>query len=276
MGKARRHCGFSLLEVLLAVGTLAVGMIFIGGTYLVGVHLAGVSAERTTGTIVANEAFAKIRLFGVNMMDPNLDPNYSTSYRFEAPTQHPFTYDEFAYPSWGDPTNKQYFWSAVCRQDPNDRRRDLQVTVFVSRKIGASTLYAFPPTPANLAGRVGGWPVVMRVPVSGTPGVDILTILDDPGTMFDERQWIGAGYTIVEDSTGDIYRVLKRAEDPTRPDDVIIDRLWDPRGMYPSPNSVVWVVPPPVKRNDPSVSRGRGPCIGVYQGKITFNELQVP
>ena len=72
MRNARQNKGFSLVEVLLAVGTLAIGMIFIGGTFLTGIHFATISTERTIAAVAADEAFAKIRLYGVNLTDPNL------------------------------------------------------------------------------------------------------------------------------------------------------------------------------------------------------------
>ena len=136
MCKMRRYCGFSLLEVLLAIGTLSVGMIFIGGTFLVAIHFTGVSAERTTATVVANEAFAKIRIFGVDMSvgDPNLGVKYSNRYGFEVPTVAPFAPDEFAYPSTSTLTSKKYFWSALCRRDPNDPLRDEPVAFVVEEQ----------------------------------------------------------------------------------------------------------------------------------------------
>jgi len=85
MSGEHRHRGFSLTEVLLAVGTLAVAMLFIAGTFLVAVHFAMVTTERTTAALAADEAFAKIRLYGVNpgslqvdrMVRFAVDPNES-------------------------------------------------------------------------------------------------------------------------------------------------------------------------------------------------------
>jgi hypothetical protein len=251
MGKSRRYCGFSLIEVLLAVGTLAIGMIFIGGTFLVAIHLSGVSADQTTAAIVANEAFAKIRIFGVNMGvgDPNLGINYSTRYRFEAPTLSPFAYDEFAYPSTRTLGHKQYFWSALCRLAPNDpARRTLQVTVFVSRKVGAATRYRDPLYPLN-PNKWIDWPVAMPVGVSGAIDDPVLKITGD-------ASWIGTGYTIVENSTGEIFRVVNQGPGPQIALDP--DKPWRWNGA-----GVVWVVPPPI-------GRGKGPCIAVYQGELRF------
>jgi hypothetical protein len=238
MGKSRRYCGFSLIEVLLAVGTLAIGMIFIGGTFLVAIHLSGVSAERTTATIVANDAFAKIRLF---LSNPTAYPSDS-HIRF-----WPSDPNEFAYPSTKTLGHKQYFWSALCRRDPNDPRT-LQTTVFVSRKVGAGTRYRDPSDPLN-PNKWIGWPVAMRVDVSGAIGDPVLTITGDPS-------WIGTGYTIVENSTGELFRVVNQGPGPQIALDP--DKPWRWNGA-----GVVWVVPPPV-------GRGKGPCIAVYQGEVRF------
>jgi len=73
MQTVHRQSGFSLTEVLLAVATLAVGMLFVAGTFLLGVHFSRISTERSIGAVVAEEAFAKIRLFGLDNFtaDPN-------------------------------------------------------------------------------------------------------------------------------------------------------------------------------------------------------------
>ena len=55
--------GFSLTEVLIAVGLLAVGMLFIAGAFPVSIHFTTVATERTIAPIVADEAFAKCRLY---------------------------------------------------------------------------------------------------------------------------------------------------------------------------------------------------------------------
>ena len=80
--------GFSLTECLLAIGILAVGMLFIAGVFPVGIHFTTVATERTIAAVVADEAFAKIRLYALG--EPNnplvgidfsrLDPNQLTDY----------------------------------------------------------------------------------------------------------------------------------------------------------------------------------------------------
>ena len=58
MNNELKNSGFSLTEVLLAVGTLAIGMIFISGTFLTGIYFATIATERTIAAVAANEAFA--------------------------------------------------------------------------------------------------------------------------------------------------------------------------------------------------------------------------
>jgi prepilin-type N-terminal cleavage/methylation domain-containing protein len=127
--------GFSLTEVILAVGILAVGMLFIAGVFPVSIHFTIAATERTIAPIVADEAFAKIKLYGI--YDPNVIYNTQTYYEKAAPV--PISGTEFAYPSTTDPNPKRYWWSAICRRvGPSD----VQVTVFVSRKVGTTTTYS--------------------------------------------------------------------------------------------------------------------------------------
>ncbi len=133
-----RHSGFSLTEVLLAVGTLAIGMIFIGGTFLTGIYFSTLSTERTIAALVADEAFAKIRLYGIDPTNSSLASDQLVSFE----TLNPIDAGEFAYPSTKTVGEKQYYWSALCRPVLSDStNRLIQVTVFISRKIGSGTTY---------------------------------------------------------------------------------------------------------------------------------------
>jgi len=230
----RTKKGFSLTEVLLAIGTLAVGMIFVGGVFPVAIHFTTIATERTIAAVAADEAFAKIRLYGVDPADVN-----SISQRpFEDVTS--IDPNEFFYPSTNvHSSKKQYCWSALCRRILLST--DVQVTVFVSRKIGGGTSYA--------GGQ--GRPIPARV--------EVLQFSDDKLQIIDGNiTFINDGYTIVDDETGDIYRVLERYTPPG--DNVILlDRNWQGVPVGGS----VWVVPPPS-------GGGRYPCVAVYQKVIGF------
>jgi len=233
-----KYRGFSLTEVLLAVGTLAIGMVFISGTFLTGIHFSTISTERSIAAVVADEAFAKIKVYGIDFADPNLMISQQT--RFDSVSFIPGV--EFAYPSTKTSTEKHYYWSALCRpvySGPGNRF--VQVTVFVSRKLGNTTTYP--------GGAV--WPVPVQVGISGAVDDRILTVTGD-------ITFINDGYTIVENGTGNIYRVVERGADPAFPEQITLaeGKLWQG-------GDSVWVIPPPV-------GGGKNPCIAVYQKLISF------
>jgi type II secretory pathway pseudopilin PulG len=240
MRKRRKYRGFSLTEVLLAVGTLAIGMVFISGTFLTGIHFSTIATERSIAAVVADEAFAKVRIYGIDFTDPNLAADRQA--RFESISSiRDYDY-EFAYPSTKTSTEKHYFWSALCRPVySGSDNRFMQVTVFVSRKMGSTTTYQ--------SGTA--WPVPVQVGVSGAVGDRILTVTGD-------ITFINDGYTIVENGTGNIYRVVERGADPAFPEQITLAR----GKLWPGGDSV-WVIPPPV-------GGGKNPCIAVYQKIIRF------
>jgi Tfp pilus assembly protein PilV len=232
-----KNSGFSLTETLLAVGTLAIGLLFVAGTFLAGIHFNTLATERTVAAVAADEAFAKIQLYWIHIADPNLATDKMK--RFEAIIN--IDPNEFAYPSTeGNVIQKQYYWSALCRKvDSNSRL--VQLTVFVTRTAGDAKSYR------------GGaaWPIPMQVNVSGTTSGNLLKIEDT--TM---QSWINDGFRIVDNKTGQIFRVLERKAD--LPDTIVLDSPWQSTG----PGSI-WVVPPPI-------GSGRDLCVAIYQKVIRF------
>jgi Tfp pilus assembly protein PilV len=241
MMKKVQHRAFSLTEVLLAVATLSIGMIFIGGTFFTAIHFTTLATERTIAAVAADEAFAKIKLYGVNLSDPNLASDRLT--RFEA--LNPIAPDEFLYPSTKTVGEKQYCWSALCRSAASgSANRLVQVTVFVSRKVGTSTTYpggAIRPTAVQVA----------VAAVAGAGNQNKLAIVTPADQAF-----IDGGSTIVENRTGALYRVVQR--DAAAPDTIVLDRVWQGAAA-----DSVWVIAPPV-------GGGRYPCIAIYQKLISF------
>jgi len=249
MKHKRQKGGFSLTEVLMAVGILAVGMLFIAGVFPVAIHFSTVAAERTIAAVAADEAFAKIQLYG-------FDTNFLTSafdnvcYDYSGipfkDSSVPIEAIEFEYPSINDGKDKKYFWSALCK---NLYANSVQVTVFVSRKISPNLLYRTVDLSDNST-----WPRPVKVEVDAVFDNDELVIT---GGLRDET-FINDGYTLIDDVTGGIYRVLERYSDA--PDTVQLDRDWE--GI--SGTNYVWVIPPAVNGG------GKYPCVGVFQKIIKF------
>ena len=232
----------------MAVGIMAIGMIFIGGVFPVAIHFTTIATERSIAAVVADEAFAKVRLIAADPCRPISADEFAfdelTSFEQVADDICGVAPETFAYPS--DPNigiaQKKYFWSALCRRVDLS---NVQVTVFVCRRTGSGTMY------------VGeqNRPVAVPVAVSGTCGDPLLTISNP-----NQRTFINDGCTIVDNKTGQLYRVLKRNPDG---DDrvVLLDTpWWDPDDSNPSE---VWVIPPPT-------GGGRYPCIAIYQQVIRF------
>jgi Tfp pilus assembly protein PilV len=269
MENYRRQPGFSLMETLLAVGTLAVGMLFIGGTFMTGIYFTGLSTERTIASVAADEAFAKIRLFG----DPNMKSLSTTTFlpydgrvRQRDKSGRTVTIiDEYLYPSTGETTSGQYSWAAICKW-VNDSSRQVQFTVFVCRQSSAASKYWVRKTGAGATGfTASDLPRPVRVTITQDAASTIkneVTIVDPVAADgIDECAFVNDGASIVDDATGQIYRVLERSA--TQPDRIKLDRPWAGGAITPPAGGGVWVVPPPTVG-------GRDPLVAIYQKVIRF------
>ena len=81
------------------MGILSIGMMLVATMFPVAVYLTAVASERTMAAIVADEAFAKIQLYGVNIssLQWNLPRNTNcTDYEKVFLNIDP---NEFAYPA---------------------------------------------------------------------------------------------------------------------------------------------------------------------------------
>ena len=242
-----RNDGFSLTEVLIAAGILAIGFAFIAGLFPVGVKLTAIATEQTIAPIVADEAIAKIKLYGELYTEldnePNLVdvlyrakfgflPSYSNGYVDFAdalpgiPNGDPCEIDEFAYPSADiTPELKKYHWSALCGLQGDG---NVHVTIFVSRKAGAGARY-LTHNPVYTSVDYGQadpdvykWPVPVKMDAEIRNNKQKLII----DATSDEKSYISTTSTIVDDATGWLYRVIKRK---LKDDDIIItlDRKWE-------------------------------------------------
>lgn len=265
--------GFSLTEVLIATGILTVGFVLIAGTFPVGIKLTALATERTIGAVAADEAFAKIQLYGfgsvpslwpreywLNPNDPNtacVDYAYVASSGFFSANEN-----EFAYPSTDTGDAKKYYWSAICRHIVETG--DVQVTVFVSRTTGTNASYPYldldevPPS-----WQPAGYPRPVKIKViMSTPRILDIIVEDggDPGTNpapAEYVEYVSDGAILVDAVSGQVMRVLERKERQVMLADMVdISKF----------SGWLWVIPPSVQVGDqPSAVTGRYPCVGVYQ-----------
>jgi len=223
-------------------------------------------------------------MYDVNFTNPNLWPSpdvtaasvdYAHVCRLRLNTYDPCSsnlllHSEYAYPSdFSNPYGKQYFWSAICRR--TDIATNLQVTVFVSRKVGTGlTYYRLDSTDGLLNWSSLLWwsytlPVKIPVTQDADCARDEIKISD---ADIRERNLINEDYTIVEDSTGRIYKVLERYSPGTATVGdydrwLKLDKPWQGPDM-----ARVWVIPPPMRPD--GYPAGRYPCIAVYQKVMQF------
>jgi len=252
----------------LAAGILVIGFMLIAGTLPVGVKLTAMGTERTIGAVAADEAFAKVRLFGLrNPTQANpwpADPNVHCVDYVGISHQNFLNSNnaEHSYPSTDvRPDTKKYYWAAMCKYNLIDLGMEtFQVTVFVSRDTGLNTKYPNPGDPLNTLPLVPLERYPRPVPVP----VDAMGV----ATGMVDRIQVAAGYAglitdesvLLDDRTGQIMRVLARDRiDPTiiTLEDALFDVDAAPAPRY------VWVIPP-------AKGSGRNPCVGVYQRTIKF------
>ena len=229
----------------MAVGILSIGMMLVATMFPLGMHLTAVAAERTIAAVVADAAFAKIQLFGVDTARTN-NNNNCIDFNDVLPSPIVIAPVEFAYPAMEPNGTSQYYWSALCRKVNNiSSDRTVQVIVFVSRKRGAGLTYN---------NNASSMPVPVEVSVGlGTSNNKLnITNTGDEGLIL-------SGCTVVDNVTGQMYRVIERSND-TGTEVVTLDRNWD--NGTPAPNKV-WVVAPPD-------GGGADPVIAVFQKLIKF------
>ena len=305
MIKPAKQSGFSLTEVLIAVGILATGMMFVAGVFPVAIHYTTVTTERTTAAMVAEEAFAKIRLYAQGdpedttddfdpsrLTNPPLDSFMSDLSSFHKgdqsfafliedsdevfPASYKINKRVFAYPTNEvDTSEKQYFWSAVMRlaepyslsDNPNPK---VQVTVFVCRKTRPGLKYYDPNDfySNNLVNTVD-YPMAVPIEVTvdpGDPEIKIYNALTMKSLILD-------GAKIVDDETGRVYRVMERYKGDY--DHVLLlDKpwnkwWWDDSGQWCNDENTDVIRSGKTRTRiwvvPPAVNGSRNPCIAVYQ-----------
>lgn len=260
MVKKRRQAGFSLTETLLAVATLAIGLMFIAGTFLTGVFFSTQSTERTVAGVAAQEATAKIRIYGLDPNGSGLKTDGCVPYApaLSMPTE------EYLYPSTRLEPQRQYSWSALCRRTAAGSPL-VQCTVFICRQTPDATYWVRKTGTGGPQLATDSRPQPLRVNIvqETTDRPDEVTLKDAvAGDGIDELAFVNDGSTLVDDATGEIYRVLERTGAGL--DRIRLDRAWAGGALASSAGGGwVWVIPP-------ATSGGRNPVVAVYQDLIRF------
>jgi Tfp pilus assembly protein PilV len=246
MGNKKRHIGFSLVEVLMAVGILTVGLLLVATMFPAAIYMTTVASERTMAAIVADEAFAKIQLYGLTNTSHENDSNNCFDYETEGGVV--IDANEFSYPPV-DPCSgsSQYFWSAIYKKKNKIAEdREYQITVFVARRMNSGLTY---PSDAD-DGNGGRRPVPYNITsASGSKGFSTLTF------GIAEQQLVNPPVTIVDNATGKLYAVVKRDAAGVTLDRNLEDDI--PSGLS------IWLIPPPE-------SGGKNAGVEVYQRIIKF------
>jgi hypothetical protein len=269
-----KHKGFSLIEAIIATGILALGLAMIAMAFPVGVKLASIATERPVGVVAANEAFAKICLYGIRAFsDPNWaansDSNPATTVDNTCTDYWPVCKtsltllqknDQRCYPSLvPQPMERRYYWSSLVRR-ADSNTNEVQATVFVCRMLGMGSAYYTSAGTAN-----GQWPVPVKVRVQMTAANEVQVMIPSPLVYTPsgaEYKFFTEGSMIVEDSLGSIYKVMEMKDLP--PIDGVREILvLDKAFTTTVAPSYVWVVPP-------AIGSSRNPCIDISQRVLAF------
>jgi len=249
MKNKKQQTGFSLVEVLMAVGILAVGLLLVATMFPAAIYMTTVASERTMAAIVADEAFAKIQIYDMNGITSTLnDP--CNCYDWGDGMKNEIAESEFEYPPV-DPCggSSQYYWSALYRKTPgNTDDREYQITVFVARKMNPSLTYAGGSIAAPSSGNL--WPVPIEVEINSYN--DNTLIIKNTN----DAKLVNPPVTIVDNETGKLYTVVKRGDGSD--ETITLDRNWENTSV-----STIWLIPP-------SESGGKNAGVEVYQRIIKF------
>lgn len=232
-----KNNGFSLTEVLMAVGILSIGMMLVATMFPAALYLTTIASERTMAAIVADEAFAKIQFYGLEPPYPTDVNDYNDISMIDS--------NEFSYPPV-DPcaSNRQYYWSALFKPISTDPNDGYLVTVFVARKTSPNHKY------------YGGGDSGKR-PKAVLVSVNVQTDANELKISAGNEMNVNPPTTVLDNGTCKIYRVIERKID--EPNVVQLDRDWE----NGSGSASIWLVPPPQ-------SGGKNADIEVFQRIMRF------
>jgi prepilin-type N-terminal cleavage/methylation domain-containing protein len=241
MKNKNKQSGFSLTEVLMAVGILTVGMLLVATMFPAAIYMTTVASERTMAAIVADEAFAKIQLYGIE--DASNDPNKCFDWGDEMLIANKIAESEFEYPSVDPCSNSsQYYWSALYKKK-NDILGDKEylITVFVARKTNPGLTYI------SNSGSGSSRPVPYEI-----TGLNELKDSPELTISAGNEKLVNPPAKIIDNATGKLYAVVKRNDADVTLDRPLEENIAD-----------IWLIPP-------SETGGKNAGIEVYQRIIKF------
>ena len=274
--------GFSLTEVLVAMGIMTVGMMLVLTLFPLGVQLTIKSVQDNMASIVAEEAFAKVRLHiddaSAFMGDSSLKTDETASYYHfdtsgdikslngvdieEWDTYYPSTVLRAAADA-DQPKESKYSWSALVRP-VNKAAGIFQVTVLVfHRSAFQAIFYDGSGTAVNKGTSAKLQPLKVKIDYA-------TAVHQDDWLKLDGEYWlIAENSPVIDDKTGRLYSIEERRINGNTVE-FRIDRDW--QELYgiasdSTTNSVpdyVWIVPPAANASGTN-------CIGVFQRIMSLN-----
>jgi prepilin-type N-terminal cleavage/methylation domain-containing protein len=248
--------GFSLTEVLMAAGILSVGIMLVATMFPAAIYLTTVASEKTFAAIVADQAFAKMRLYGIKTVS---DPNQTKIFRrYWEDMNDVIDFEEYTYPSFDG--KWQYGWVPLCKK-LNDDPCDLQylVKLYVSRRTNPNQKFF---SSGTLVGN-SDMPIPISVKVVYTSPNKLLIDRFTNGPVIDFISPPPAT-AIVDDQSGRVFRITSKDAEDTTGRTVLIDRRWDKDINTPDN---IWLLPAAVIDKKPA---GRNPDVEIFQKIITF------
>ncbi len=232
MTTQQRQRGFSLTEVLIAVGTLAVGMLFVGGTFVLGVHYSVLTTEKTYTAAVLQKAETMLQLQAWDRGDAEGDDLKFAWVELKDPNYFAYPYDQL--------DGSQYTWAALVPPAGELGK----AIFFVCRSVDHASYST---------GEEDEEPQTWPRPI--TTSVEF----EDDDLITSDDDFLRVGSVLVSDKTGLIYRVIGRGTGDQDEAFRVQPELRDDE----EDDQPFWIIPP-------NKNTGKNPCISVFSRLMRF------
>jgi prepilin-type N-terminal cleavage/methylation domain-containing protein len=221
---ARRHHGFSLVEMLVSIFILGTGMLMVAGVFPVAIKWTNQDTERTVAQIVATNALGSIE----SQYAGSTPPQVIGPYPYAFGTPHPFIVQGSA----TQPGNASYYWSAYLAPvanpggSPGTDGTTYRISIFVFSNPDPSARY---PTSATSGGGaplttdgVAGYPQLFYGPLRtvATSSSNITGAMPIGALGVDMNT--GSTFHLIVDPTTHVLTMSDLPPGTTPPDDYVI------------------------------------------------------